>query len=371
MAWLRIGLVAPPWVAVPPPRYGGSELVIDGLARGLVAAGHEVVLVASGDSTCPVARRSTVPVALGTTAPLIAELPHVEAAYAALRGRVDIVHDHTLLGPMFAATTGVAEPVVTTAHGPFTPELTALYAAVAHRSAVVAISRAQRASAPSVPVRAVIHHGIDVERYPGGAGAGGYVVFLGRMHPDKGPDRAIRAARRAGLPIRLAAKIWEPVERAFYREVVEPLLGPDAEYVGEVGGGAKAELLAGAAALLNPIRWPEPFGLVMIEAMACGTPVISFPSGSAPEVVDEGVTGFLCADEDAMVEAIGRVDTIDRARCRRVAATRFGTARMVADHASLYRSVLAGERSAAAIDIRIAGAADDPAPPVATAAPGA
>ena len=336
---LRVGVIAPPWVAVPPAVYGGTELVLDGLARGLNADGHSVVLFTTGDSRCPVERRWALPRAVGTTGALMDELGHVEAAYAALAD-CDIVHDHTLIGPLWAITNEVAPVVVTTAHGPFTPELTDLYQAIGRHLAVVAISEHQRRTAPTVPIARVIHHGIDVDARPLGRGGGGYVVFLGRMHPDKGVHRAIAIARGAGKRLLIAAKMWEPVERRYFTECVEPLLGPDAVYLGEVGGHHKQELLARAEALLNPIRWPEPFGLVMIEALAVGTPVLAFAEGAAPEIVDHGRTGFICHDEAEMAARLRMIGAIDRRDCRRAAQARFSTRRMIDDHVALYRELL-------------------------------
>ncbi len=337
---LRVGLIAAPWVAVPPPVYGGSELVIDLLARGLVAAGHEVVLFATGDSTCPVDRRWRYPEALGTTSDLVAEFAHVDAAYRELAG-VDVIHDHTLAGPTWAElSTGV--PVVTTAHGPFTEELGDLYAVAARRGAsVVAISHHQASTAPELPIARVIHHGLEVDRIPVGRGDGGYVLFLGRMNSDKGAHRAIAAARAAGRPILLAAKMWEPAERKYFAEQVEPLLGPDATYLGECGGHDKLELIGGASALVNPIRWPEPFGLVMAEALACGTPVVTFAEGAAPEIVDHGRTGFVCTDDRDLAVRLTQIDELDRRECRAAAASRFSAARMVDDHVALYRHLIA------------------------------
>ena len=288
---LRIGLVAPPWLAVPPTVYGGTELVVDQLARGLAADGCHVVLFATGDATCPVARRWVYPRARGQIGDTIVELHHVQRAYDALTD-VDLVHDHTLLGPVWAAMHRPELPVVTTAHGEFTPELIDLYGAIADRVGVIAISHAQRRSAPSVRVGRVIHHGIDLAGYPVGRGDGGYVLFLGRMSPDKGVHRAVAVARAARKRLLIAAKMQSPAERAYYERQVAPLLGHDAVYVGEVGGRRKLALLAGAEALVNPIRWPEPFGLVMIEALACGTPVLTFAEGAAPEIVEHGRTGF-------------------------------------------------------------------------------
>lgn len=333
---LRIGLIAPPWVAVPPPRYGGTELVIDHLARGLVAAGHAVHLFATGDSTCPVDKDWVLPEAVGITGSIVEELGHVQAAYAALSG-CDVIHDHTLLGPLWAIAADTSTPVATTVHGELTPELAELYRAVGRRVAVVAISHDQASAEPGVPIAQVIHHGIDVEDYPLGRGDGGYVAFLGRMHPDKGVHRAIRIARAAGKRLLIAAKMWEAPERQYYAERVEPLLGPDAVYLGQVDGCEKRALLAGAEALINPIRWHEPFGLVMVEALAAGTPVLAFPEGAAPEIVDDGRTGFLCRDEADMAARLADVGSIDRAACRQVAEDRFSTVRMVGDHLSLYR----------------------------------
>jgi len=332
--------VAPPSVPVPPPEYGGTELVVDHLARGLVAAGHEVSLFATGDSTCPVERHWVLERAVGTLANPADELAHVQAAYAELAG-CDVIHDHTVLGPLWAVANDIRTPVVVTAHGEFTPELTELYRTVGDRVAVVAISEHHRSTAPSVPVAAVIHHGIDVERIPVGAGDGGYVLFLGRMNPDKGVHRAIQVARAAGKKLLIAAKMWEPDEHRYFAECVEPLLDEDAVYVGQVGGAAKAALLGAAEALVNPIRWPEPFGLVMIEALATGTPVLTFAEGAAPEIVEHGRTGFVCRDDDEMADLLRRVGELDRAACRASVEARFSTARMVADHVALYRRLLA------------------------------
>jgi glycosyltransferase involved in cell wall biosynthesis len=315
-------------------------MVIDVLARGLQTAGHEVVLFASGDSTCPVSRRWAYRRSLGTEMSPEAELKHVEQAYESLVGEVDIIHDHTVLGPWRLLSKPVATPVVTTNHGQLNAKMASWYEPISRRLPLIAISHDQAASAAGVTARAVIHHGIDVSRFPVGAGEGGYVAFLGRMSPDKGAHRAIGAARAAGVPIRLAAKIWEGAERAFFREAVEPLLGPDAVFVGELGGQDKLEFLAAAAALLNPIRWPEPFGLVMIEALACGTPVISYLEGAAPEIITDGVNGFLCADEQSMAEAIGRAWLLDRSACRASVEERFSAKRMVRDHVRVYRQVI-------------------------------
>jgi glycosyltransferase involved in cell wall biosynthesis len=342
---LRIGVIAPPWVPVPPPEYGGTELVVDVLARGLARAGHDVVLWTTGDSTCPVRRRSVLPVAAGTDAGTDVELRHVSQAYASLAD-CDVIHDHTFLGPLWAAAEPPDAVVAATVHGPFTAAATSMYRAVGGQVAIIAISRHQRGTAPEVPVREVIHHGIDL---PASAAVdvdrrGGYLLFLGRMCAEKGVHVAIGIARAAGRRLIIAAKMWEPAEREYFAAEVRPLLGPDVEYIGQVSGRPKAELLAGADALLNPIRWPEPFGLVMVEALAAGTPVVTSTEGAAPEIVDHGVTGYLCASESEMVRCLDHLDDIDRAACRRSARERFSSDRMVADHLRLYRGLLARAR---------------------------
>jgi glycosyltransferase involved in cell wall biosynthesis len=341
---MRIALIAPPWTPIPPPLYGGIELVVDQLARGLVAIGHDVTLFTTGDSTCPVPKLWLLPESEGSRiGSAVPELRHVAAAYDAVKDH-DVVHDHTVVGPLYSERFPRL-PVLTTIHGPFNEELTDLYQRVAHRVPIIAISHAQHRAAPQVPIAQVIHHGIDAADFPIGDGKGDkdgeYVLFLGRMAEDKGAHRAIEAARNAGVRIFLAAKMREAKEHAYFEEMVAPILGSDAEYLGEVPHEQKLELLAGAKALLFPIRWNEPFGMVMLESMACGTPVLAFPEGAAPEVVDHGRTGFLCDDVPAMTAAIGQLDTLDRSNCREAVEGYFSTRRMVAEHAELFESVLA------------------------------
>jgi glycosyltransferase involved in cell wall biosynthesis len=272
----------------------------------------------------------------------VPEIRHVIHAYEAVR-HCDVVHDHTLMGPFYSERyPGL--PVATTIHGPFNEELTDLYRPNADRVPIVAISHAQRRAALDIPIAAVIHHGVDASHFPIGDGLGDadgpFVLFLGRMAEDKGAHRAIEVARKAGIRILMAAKMREPWEMRYFSEQVEPLLGSDAVYLGEVSHERKLDLLARASALLFPIRWNEPFGMVMIEALACGTPVLAFPEGAAPEVVDDGRTGFLCEDEASMVEAIGRLGEIDRRDCRLAVEGYFSTERMVAQHIELFESMV-------------------------------
>lgn len=339
---MRIGLIAPPWVAVPPPAYGGTEVVVDNLARGLRQLGHDVVLFTVGSSTCPVERRHLYG---GPVEPLgegSHEVAHALAAYEELAD-VDVIHDHTLLGALVAARAGLAHtPVVVTNHGPFTMEAQRIFGRVSGRAHIVAISHAQARTAGPVPIAAVIHHGIDLDSYRPGPGGGGYLLFIGRMSPDKGVHRAVRVAHLAGLPLAIATKIRERAERAYYENVVRPLLGAEDDPPRERPLTERLGLLRYADALLNPIGWPEPFGLVMAEALAAGVPVLAFPSGAAPEIVDSGRTGFLCSDEIDMAHAVARLGQIDRTQCRAEAERRFSLERMAADHVRLYQRVLAG-----------------------------
>jgi glycosyltransferase involved in cell wall biosynthesis len=338
---MNIGLLAPPWLTVPPAGYGGTELVLDLLARGLQAAGHDVLLFTVGASTCPVPRAFLLDAPerarLGQA---VVELRHVVHGYEALKG-CDIVHDHTLVGTVYALRFPRLQ-VVTTNHGPFDAELNDLYRAVSGQVPVIAISRAQAAQAdPGVRVAGVVHHGIDVAEVAFRSGDGGYHLFLGRMTPDKGPKEAALAARQAGVRLLIAAKMEEPAERAYFREEVQPLLSDRIEYVGEADSDGKRRLLAGARSLVNPISWAEPFGLVMLEALAHGTPVITTAWGAAPEIVDHGVTGFVCDSLDGIVAALHAVETIDRAACRAAVKERFSVERMVAGHVRIYERLLA------------------------------
>jgi glycosyltransferase involved in cell wall biosynthesis len=341
---VRIAIIAPPWVPVPPPAYGGTEAVLDCLARGLVDAGHDVLLFATGDSTCEVDTKWIRENAAGTVATGSAtELHHVINAYDTIvEWGADVIHDHTLVGPVYAQLYGI--PVVTTNHGPFDGELGDYYRAIARDVPIIAISHHHASTAGGIPVAAVIHHAVDVDTFPIGDGTGGYCVFLGRMSPDKGVDIAARVARTAGVQLRIAAKMREPAEKAYFDRCVAPLLGDGVEYVGEVGRADKLDLLGGATCLLNTLAWPEPFGMVMIEALACGTPVVGTPCGSVPELIVDGVTGFVRDSEAELADALRHVGELDRVQCRKDAAERFSTPRMVDEHVELYQRAAARRR---------------------------
>ena len=337
---MRIGLIAPPWIPVPPPAYGGTEEVIDNLARGLAAPGHDVRLFTVGESTCPVPRQWLYRSPAEPIGDHFREAAHVLAAYQALAG-TDIIHDHTDLGPLLAVRREICHPpIVTTVHGPVTARNRRTLAEAARHAAIVAISRAHARSFGDIPVAAVIHHGIDLDICKPGPGTGGYLLFTGRMSPDKGVHHAVRVARRAGWPLVITAKIREPAEQAYFDQQVRPLLGPDDNMRAEQPLAARVDLMRHAAALVNPITWPEPFGLVMAEALAAATPVLAFPNGAAPEIIDHGRTGYLCRDEDEMTAAAAHIGEIDRRQCRAAAEQRFSLARMAADYDRLYRATL-------------------------------
>jgi glycosyltransferase involved in cell wall biosynthesis len=311
-------------------------MVIDVLARGLMAAGHQVLLAAPAGSDCTVPQVDGLPESeperMGHT---VVEIPYALSAYAALKG-VDVLHDHTVAGPL-SVRPPRRTPVVTTNHGPFNADLNPIYAEMSHQGvAVVAISHHQKSTARNVKIAAVIHHGIDVADIPVGRGAGGYACAVGRMTPAKGIREAILVAREAGVPLRISAKMREPLERQYFDECVRSLLGGDIEYLGELNAEEKYQLMGGAFALLNPIQWPEPFGLVMIEALACGTPVLATGCGSAPELIDDGDTGFVRTELPALAKALHRVGELKRNRCREKAVSCYSTERMVAEHVQLY-----------------------------------
>lgn len=337
---MRIALVAGPWIPVPPPAYGGTEAVIDRLATGLQAYGHDVLLFTTGDSTCPVhrawVRERAAAEMIGES---YIELHHLVRAYDRVAD-YDIVHDHTIIGPIYS-TGRCRGKVVTTNHGPFRDELNDIYLRAAQHAAVVAISHDQ-ASRARAPVSAVIHHGVRPEDFPIGRGDGGYLLFLGRFSPDKGAREAALVAKETGARLLLAAKMREPNEIEYFHTEVEPLLDEDVRYLGEVGMSEKLALLGRARALLSPIQWPEPFGLVMIEAMACGTPVVSLNWGAAPEIVEDGVTGFIRDTVGGLTEAVSCIDDLDRDACRKTVESRFSADRMVRDHIDLYERLLDG-----------------------------
>jgi glycosyltransferase involved in cell wall biosynthesis len=338
---MRIAQIAPLAESVPPKLYGGTERVVHWLTEELVAQGHDVTLFASADSRTSAKLVPAVPRALRLGRPRQDPL----AGYAALLDDVakavaasDVVHAHTdWLHLPLSECLGV--PFLTTLHGRL--DLPGLEEVIRRfpEAPFVSISNSQRAPLPEARWLGTVYHGMPEESLLPSYEAGKYLAFLGRLSPEKGPEAAIRIARAAGLPLRIAAKIPRAHSR-YLTERLKPLIGShDIELLGEVTDRKKAEFLQNAQALLFPIDWPEPFGLVMIEAMACGTPVIAFRSGSVPEVIDEGVSGFIVGDEQEAVEAVARLQELDRRVVRAAFDRRFTVRRMAAGYLQLYRQL--------------------------------
>jgi glycosyltransferase involved in cell wall biosynthesis len=345
---MRIAQVSTLLERVPPERYGGVERVAAFLCDELVGQGHEVTLYASGDSQTAAKLAPACPRALR----LAEDTPfrdYVGATYMKMMLEVlldvdefDVLHFHTGFYhlPTFHPH---RHKSLTTIHMPLhlAPGAQPILEAFAHLP-YAAISADQRSGMPGMNWLGTVHHGIPAQMYRLGAGDGEYLLFVGRIAPSKRPDRAIEIARRAGLPLKIAAKV-DDVFLDYFRATVEPHIdGRDVEFLGEVADPAKQELFGRARALLFPIDWNEPFGLVMIESMACGTPVIAWDMGSVPEVVDEAVTGFRVRSVEQAVRAVARVDGLDRARIRQVFERRFTAARMAQDYLDIYRHLLSG-----------------------------
>jgi len=339
---MRIAQVAPLAESVPPPGYGGTERVISYLTEELVRQGHEVTLFASGDSQTSARLVSCRATALRVDEDVIDPIAHhiyeLECV-AAQAHRFDIIHWH-LDYFHFPMSRRLGVPHVTTLHGRLDiPDIQPVYDEFKDMP-VVSISDDQREPLPQANWAATVHHGMPPDEMEPVTQAGDYLAFLGRISPEKRADRAIEVARRAKLPLRIAAKV-DPADQDYFEREIEPLLGADhVDFIGEIGPDEKNDFLGHARALLFPIDWAEPFGLVMIEAMACGTPVIAYRSGSVPEVIDEGVTGFIVDDIESAVEAVGRLDGFDRAACRTRFEERFSVERMARDYVKVYEQLI-------------------------------
>jgi glycosyltransferase involved in cell wall biosynthesis len=339
---MRVAILSPAWFPVPPKGYGGIEAVVALLADGLVDAGHEVTLFASGDSGTKaelVAYFEEAPSSrIGTT---VADLLHALTCFERA-GDYDVVNDHS--GPLAAAIGClVRTPVVHTAHGPLTGEWGTLYrklADVSPKLGLISLSRSQRRPAPTLPWIANCPNALDLDAYPPAETKGEFLLFLGRMSPEKGAHRAVELAREVGRPLKLAGKCREPDERRYFDEQVERYLDGDAEYLGEVSQAEKVELLQQARALLFPIDWEEPFGLVMIEAMACGTPVVATRRGAVAEVITDGVGGRIVDDYREMPRALEEALELDPGAARRDVEERFSPSRMVENYLGAFELVI-------------------------------
>jgi glycosyltransferase involved in cell wall biosynthesis len=342
MPKLRIAQVAPLFESVPPRGYGGTERVVSYLTEELVRTGHDVTLFASGDSVTAARLVATRTEALRLDPAVRDWIPHHLVMLEELTRRIrefDVVHFHVdLLHLPLIRRLGV--PSLTTLHGRLDlPDLPALYTEFTE-PAFASISLSQRAPLPGLKWATNVYHGLPLDLYGPGPGDGGYFAFLGRISREKGPDQAIEIAKRAGVRLKIAAKV-DVADREYFESEIEPLLDhPLLEFIGEVSDAGKQEFLGHARGLLFPIDWPEPFGMVMIEAMACGTPVIARPRGSVPEVMVDGVTGYLFEELDEAVEHVRKIDDFDRARCRRHFEEHFSASRMAQDYTSAYRELI-------------------------------
>ncbi len=346
---MRIAQVSPLFESVPPQSYGGTERVVSYLTEELVRQGHDVTLFASGDSQT---RAELVPVterSLRLSRSCIDQLAHHILMLETVARRAeefDVIHYHVDY-LHFPLSRRLDLLHLTTLHGRLDiPDLQPLYREFAEMP-VVSISNAQRKPLPRANWLGTVYHGLPRDLYRFQPTPGEYLAFVGRISPEKRVDRAIRIARRAGIPLKIAAKI-DQVDAPYFKECIEPMLdGPDVEYLGEIGDREKNELMGGACALIFPIDWPEPFGLVMIESMACGTPVIAWRNGSTPEVIDQGVTGWVVSDEDAAVRVARNACALDRRACRNRFEARFTADRMARDYVAIYDELLGTGRTAA------------------------
>lgn len=350
---MKIAQVAPLYESVPPIAYGATERIISYLTEALVALGHDVTLFATADSRTQAHLHSSTPTALwrdervwDTTSHHLRQLD----AVIKHSSQFDVIHFHTepLHLPMQRF---LARPSITTMHGRLLPADHGPLFATFPDAPLVSISDSQRKAMPDANWRATVHHGLPLDEMRYSQEDGDYLLFVGRVMPEKRIDRAIDIARRAGLPLKIAAAV-HPGERAYFKETIWPMLEASqsfVEYLGEVGGESRRALFANARALVFPIDWEEPFGLVMIEAMASGTPVVAFRRGAVPEVLEHGVSGFIVDDVDEAVQAVRDVGAIDRARCRKTFEKRFSAERMARDYLAVYRHLLDNRASAANI----------------------
>ncbi|MET9323552.1 glycosyltransferase family 4 protein [Streptomyces sp. NPDC003038] len=345
---LDIAMVSTPWYELPPVAYGGIESMCAALVDGLVERGHQVTVIGVGSNGTKgrfVAVDDTPRgEQLGSAGP---EVLHAARVARILRGlHPDVIHDHSTAGPLQAGQRPA--PTVMTAHGPVSGETGDYYRALGDTVHLVAISHAQREQAPDIPWSGQVHNAVRTLDHPFREHKGDRALFLGRIAADKGVHLAIDAARRAGVPITVAGRCNGPEERLYLEREILPRLGEDAHWVGEADLRVKLDLLARARCLLFPICWEEPFGMVMIEAMACGTPVVALRRGSVPEIVEHGVTGYICDHPAELADAVRCVDRLSPRACRRRVLEHFDTAQMTSGYASLYQLLAERQRLRAA-----------------------
>ena len=339
---MKIAQLAPLAESVPPKQYGGTERIVSYLTEELVRQGHDVTLFASGDSQtqarlapmCREGLRKTN----GVSNPQAPFTMMLEKTFSSA-DQFDLFHSH-LDFLAFPLARRCGTPVLTTLHGRLDlPELKPLFAEFLD-CPLISISDAQRKPLPWANWKQTIHHGLPENLYSFHPSSRGYLIFVGRLTPEKRPDHAIEIAKRVGMPLKIAAKV-DPVDQKYFRTVIEPLLSdPLVEYVGEVTDAEKNDLIGNAYALVAPFDWPEPFGLVFIEALACGTPILAYRRGSVPEIIDDGYTGFICDTMEHMVKAMPCISALDRQRCRRAFEQRFTAERMVQDYLRAYKNLV-------------------------------
>lgn len=349
---MKIAILSTPWISVPPQGYGGIELVVANLTNELVKKGHDVTLFATGDSKTKASLKYKYQSALGNNwsdkqnpYPF---LNHLHAFFKLLKKeRFDIIHNNAQYVPQYFFDLQ-DQPFIHTLHGAFYKSLRSPSGLVEDKRSVlnhfkhhpyVSISNQQREGMPELNYVKTVYNGIDPNRFKIGKGNGGYLAWLGRITPNKGLDIAIRVAKQAKLPLKIAAFI-DSADQEYFQKKIKPLLDKNTEFIGEISHEQKVKFLGGAIATLFPIRWHEPFGLVMIEAMACGSPVIALNMGSAPEVIEHGKTGFIVQTEEEMLSSLAKISTLDRNYCHQYATTKFSISKMADDYLKAYKFVI-------------------------------
>ncbi|HEX3732432.1 MAG TPA: glycosyltransferase family 4 protein [Mycobacteriales bacterium] len=337
---LKIAVIAPPWYEIPPPGYGGVEVVCGTLVDGLVRRGHNVTLIGVGKNGTTghfYATNDTPQFAeMSKTTP---EVTHIARANEFIESQnFDIVHDHTNAGPLSAGLR--TPPTIVTVHRPIA-EAAPYYKALGDTIRLVAVSDNQRVPRPDLNWAGTVHNGVPLQQFTFNPEKGGYALWLARFNPEKGPDIAIEMCRKASVPLVLVGKVNEEDEHEYLENTIKPMLGPDVKLVLNADRRSVVELVRNAGCLIHSVRWAEPFGMVMIEAMSCGTPVLGLRRGAVPEVVLDGITGWVRDDPEELAELLPRVGELDRADCREHVRQRFSAGAMAAGYEEVYQSVIA------------------------------